>query len=245
VPLTRFAPPVQHFAPQPLRWTTEQYHQMADWNWFRERGVELLGGEILEKYPDGPPYPRPWRWTLEQYHQMAELGWFADRRVEFIAGDVIEMGAMHGPHWTSVWLTQKALLKVFKKGFIVPCQLPLQLKNEAEPLPDVMVIEGEDHDFEKNLPTTALLVVEVADSSLAIDRVTKAGLYAAAEIPEYWIINVSERQVEIHRVPSKQSDQPFGAGYSHRMIMREKDTVSPLAAPEARSAVKSLLPRKK
>jgi len=192
-----------------------------------------------------PSTPQPMRWTSEQYHRMTELGWFEDRRVELIGGEIIEMAAMNGPHFTGVWVTQKALLKVFKKGYLVPAQLPLRLPDGSEPLPDIMVIEGNDHDFEDALPTTALLVVEISDSSVTIDRDRKASLYAAAGIPEYWINNLPARQLEVQRQPIEQTEQPFGAAYAEKFVLTEKDTVTPLAAPGAKIAVKSLLPRKK
>src|SRR5262249_31704863 len=91
-------------------------------------------------------------------------------------------------------------------------------------------------------PTTALLVVEVSDTTLAYDRHRKASLYACVGIADYWIVNLVHNQVELYRSPAADSAQPYGFRYADATIRRPGDTVSPLAKPKARVKVADLLP---
>ena len=91
-------------------------------------------------------------------------------------------------------------------------------------------------------PTTALLIVEVSETTLAFDRRHKASLYAAAGIADYWIVNLVQRQLEVYRSPVSDAAQLFGFGYSSRTILDAGDAVAPLAAPKANVAVADLLP---
>ena len=85
---------------------------------------------------------------------------------------------------------------------------------------------------------TALLVIEVSDSTLDFDLRTKKRLYAAAGIPEYWIINLVSRRLEVFRSPTSGSEPT----YAQSLALAATDTISPLAAPHATVAIASLLP---
>ena len=139
-------------------------------------------------------------------------------------------------------LAEEALRAAFARGHDVRVQLPIALDLHSEPEPDLSVVAGSVRDYEDQHPTSAVLVVEVADTSLRIDRTTKAALYAHAGVPDYWIVNLADRVLEIHRDPRPMSDQPFGHHYAS--ITRHPDTsiVSPLGAPHAAIAVGDLLP---
>jgi Uma2 family endonuclease len=84
-------------------------------------------------------------------------------------------------------------------------QLPLALGLHSEPEPDVSVVKGRPRDFLDDPPSSALLVVEVAEASLQFDRTQKRTLYAQHDLPEYWIINLVDRQLEVHRGPAGES----------------------------------------
>ena len=86
-------------------------------------------------------------------------------------------------------------------------------------------------------PNTALIVVEVSDSSLGLDR-RKAGLYAAAGVPEYWILNLVARRLEVHRHPVADAEQEFGHRYEQVSALGEDQTIAPLARPEAKILIK-------
>jgi Uma2 family endonuclease len=189
-------------------------------------------------------YPRPYRWTREEYYQMIDLGWFQDRRVELIDGEVIEMPAQKDYHGAAVTLSADALRLAFGRGFWVRNQMSLDLSPRSVPDPDLAIVPGSPQGVTVSTPTptTALLVVEVSDSTLALDRNHKSSLYAAAGIADYWIVNLVQRQLEVYRDPVADGTQPFGFRYNSRTILDPPDTVSPLAAPQASITVADLLP---
>ena len=173
---------------------------------------------------------------------MTELGWFEGRRVELIEGEIVEMAAMNTPHWGALILVADALRDVFKKDFFISVQSPLNMSDFSQPEPDVAVISGSPRDYSAAIPSTAALVVEISDSTLSYDRTQKAALYARAGIAEYWILNLIDNQLEIHRKPGARPDQPFGFGYLNLSFHRAGDLVSPLEAPQSSIAVADLLP---
>lgn len=235
----RLAPvrPARAREPHPFLWTKEQYHKMGDWGWFRDKSVELLEGVIYEKYPSRGRAPRPVQWTREQYHRMGRADWFREKHVELIEGEIYEMSPMNRPHWLSVSLVGAALREVFKTGYFVTTQLPVAAAESREPEPDGAVIAGAIRDYQDDVPATALLVVEVSDSTLRFDRSKKARTYAAAGIAEYWIINLKKKQLEVHREPDIERGK-----YGSVTILAAGATVSPLAAPKAKIKVADLLP---
>jgi Uma2 family endonuclease len=111
------------------------------------------------------------------------------------------------------------------------------------PDPDVAVVPGSPRTAPRHgIPTTALLVVEVSESTLSVDRNLMGSLYAAGGIADYWIVNLVQRQLEIYRNPVADAAQPFGFRYADRTIHDPADAVAPLAAPNASVAVADLLP---
>jgi Uncharacterized protein conserved in cyanobacteria, COG4636 len=156
--------------------------------------------------------PRRFKFTRDAYYQMAALGLFWDARVELIEGEVIEMSPLSPRHVASTDRLYRLLREVVPDGYWVRVQALLSL-GESEPEPDVSVVQGSPDDYEEAHPTTAMLVIEVADTSLPYDRTIKQSLYAKAGIPEYWIVNLKEAQVEVYREPAAVSDTPFGYAY--------------------------------
>jgi Uma2 family endonuclease len=134
--------------------------------------------------------------------------------------------------------------KVFpESAYWIRVHAPLWLGNDSEPEPDVAVTKGAESDYSDiHHPTTALIVIEVAQTSLAVDRADKASLYASAGIADYWILNLQDRQLEVHRKPVKGAEQRFGHRYSKITILKSGDSISPLAAKTRRIAVADLLP---
>ncbi len=152
------------------------------------------------------------RFSVEKYHQMIEAGVLSENdKVELIEGMILQMAAVGVPHRYSVDETYLAITRLLPPGWKSFVQQPITL-SESELEPDVSVVRGTGADYKDHHPGPAetALVVEVADSSLALDRVTKARIYAAAGIPEYWIVNLIDRQIEVRREPSGASSV---AGY--------------------------------
>jgi Uma2 family endonuclease len=173
---------------------------------------------------------------------MGEMGLFEGKRVELIEGQVIEMSPIYELHATAVSVADDVLREAFGKGWAIRVQNPLSLGEASDPQPDVVVVAGKNRDFKEQHPTTAALVIEVADSSLSYDRDYKASLYAKAGIADYWIVNLPERQLEVYRQPRADAASEFGFSYTEKQIFKEGESVAPLARPEAVIAVAELLP---
>ena len=174
------------------------------------------------------------RFTREEYQRMGAAG-LLPTRVELIQGAIYDMSPQSSVHAALVRLAEEALRSAFGAGFDVRAQMPLALGNDSEPEPDVAVVPGSPRDYLDEHPRTALLVVEVADSSLLHDRKHKLPLYARAGIPEVWLLVPSRQPVEAHRDPTPE-------GYRSRTVLGRGDVIAPLSRPEARVAVADLLP---
>jgi len=186
--------------------------------------------------------PRRWRWTSEEYNRLAELGFFRDRRVELIEGEIVEMAPFNPPHAIAIELGTQVLPAVFGAGFRVRIQLPIDLGRRSQPEPDFLVLPGSPRDDRDHHPTTASLVIEVSDATLSFDRVKKAHLYAKAGIPEYWILNLIDRQLEVRRRPGRDPNRKHCWTYHELTVVPADGSIAPLAKPEAEIAVADLLP---
>jgi Uma2 family endonuclease len=184
--------------------------------------------------------PKPIRWTREQYIEMSEMGFFIGRKVELIGGEILEMAAQHDIHLAAIDMTKDALQQAFGPGYWVRAQGSLDLSPHGIPDPDIAVVLGSRQGAGQTIATSALLVVEVSNRTLAYDRVAKTSLYAAGGIADYWIVNLVDRQLEIHRNPITDPSKLFGFGYSSRTILDPGDAIAPLAAPKAPVTVTSL-----
>jgi Uma2 family endonuclease len=185
--------------------------------------------------------PKRWPWTREAYYRLAEQGFFGQRRVELIDGEIIEMPPMKSPHAMAIGLIDAALGKAFGAGTWIRTQLPLHLGPRSEPEPDAAAVPGEPRDYADH-PTTALLVVEVSETTLKFDRARKGALYAAAKIADYWIVNLIDRRLEVYRDPQPDPARPKRFLYQQATILQPHETVTPLAAPHAVIKVADLLP---
>ena len=144
------------------------------------------------------------RFTVDQYHRMIETGILTENdHVELLDGWILEMSPIGPPHATCVSLILDALQQKLPSGWLIRAQSPITLA-AGEPEPDVTVVRGSIRDYRDRHPggPDIGLVIEVADSSLQFDRLQKRPQYAAAAIPEYWIINLIDRCLEVHRDPS-------------------------------------------
>ncbi len=121
-------------------------------------------------------------------------------------------------------------------------QIPLTLGGRSEPEPDVAVVSGGPRDYLVSHPTSALLVVEIADTTVRFDRRDEGSLYARAGVLDYWIVNLVAAQLAIYRDPGPDATARRGYAYSTRLIGRPGDEISPLARPDARIKVNDLLP---
>ncbi|HEX7672128.1 MAG TPA: Uma2 family endonuclease [Polyangiaceae bacterium] len=135
-----------------------------------------------------------------EYDRLVDLDFFEDERVELLRGVLVRMSPQGAAHANAPAKLMKRLILALGDRAEVRAHSPLSLGEWSEPEPDIAVVAPGD--YSKCHPTTALLVVEAADSSLRKDRRIKADLYAEHEIPEYWIVNLVEGVVEVHTLPA-------------------------------------------
>jgi Uma2 family endonuclease len=179
------------------------------------------------------------RWSRSDYEKMITAGIFRpDERIELLEGEIVAMTPQHSRHATAVRKATRALERIFAVGYDVRPQLPLNVGSESVPEPDVAVVTGDPDDYAHAHPTTAILILEVSESTLRHDRQRKGAIYAAAGIAEYWIINLDDRRLEVYRDPAKRTD-----GAEYRLIQRlgPGDRITPLSAT-VDVAVDDLLP---
>ena len=183
------------------------------------------------------------RFTRAEYDRLIDLGFLdEDEPIELLGGVMVVKEPQAGPHATAVYLVQQALQRAFGPGWLVRSQLPIALDDNSEPEPDACVVRGSAREYRDAHPTQPVLVVEVADDSLARDRGRKGSLYAHAAVAEYWIVNLRERVLEVYRKPFRSARAPHGWRYNRVERVGAKATVTPLAAPRARVRVADLLP---
>jgi Uma2 family endonuclease len=180
-------------------------------------------------------------WSKREYYRLGELGFFHGQRVELIEGKIMVLSPQNPLHSSRVTVVQMVLHNLFGAGYHVRQQLPLDLGQTTEPEPDLAVVVGTAQQYETAHPTSAVLIVEVSETTLSYDRRRKGSLYARAGIEDYWIINLRRRQVEVYRQPVPDATARYGHGYSSRTNLVPPATVSPLALPQTSIPVASLL----
>ena len=144
------------------------------------------------------------RFTRKEYYRLAEAGILAEReRVELIRGDIIEMSPIGPRHAAFVDNLTNLLARRLPDEAIVRTQGPVALTDDTEPQPDLTVLRRRAVPYKEReaWAEDALLVIEVAEASLAYDRSTKLRLYAEAGIPESWVVDCAAETVEVHRGP--------------------------------------------
>ncbi len=178
----------------------------------------------------------PHRFTREEYEEMIRNGIIEEgTRVELLQGYIVDMPVQKPAHSVANELVQHALMEAFGTGFHIRSQKPLALGEDSEPEPDNAVVEGQIRDYLSSHPTTALLIVEVSDSTLKKDQGPKLQTYAMNGIPEYWIVNIPEGQLEVY-------SEPTGNSYAKTDVLKPGDLVAPLAKPDGAIQVSDLLP---
>jgi Uma2 family endonuclease len=187
-------------------------------------------------------YLKTRRWRRAEYERLVDLGVFVGERLELLDGLLVVQEPQRSPHAATTTHIGQVLASAFGAGWHARLHSPLALDDDSEPEPDVAVVAGAPLDDVDAHPSTAALIVEVAESSLRLDRRMKSGLYARAGLPEYWIVNLVDRLLEVHRQPEAAAETAYGWTYRSVEILRPPATVSPLRALGARIAVVDLLP---
>jgi Uma2 family endonuclease len=170
-------------------------------------------------------------WTVCEIEELMSKGWYPGDGYELIDGELIDkkMGKNNAHVLAAMWM-QEWLIGIF--GFWrVHKEDPVNINERNEPEPDLTVLRVPRNELgRKPRPEDALLVIEVAASSLRLDLSTKADLYARAGIPDYWVLDVESRRMIVHR-------EPAGGKYGSVIVYSEDESVAPLAALESRFRV--------
>jgi Uma2 family endonuclease len=175
--------------------------------------------------------------TVAEYYRMAEVGILGpEDRVELIDGEIFEMSPIGDRHAGCVNRANHLFTSGFGNRAVVSVQNPLQLNKYTEPEPDLVVLKprADYYASKKIRAEDAVLVVEVAETTLAFDRRAKLPRYAAAGIPEVWIEDLKSNTLLVYR-DSK------GSAFATSLVLRREDTVTPSAFPDVIFSVNDLL----
>lgn len=190
--------------------------------------VEMVASEEIEFGPR--------LMTIEEFDRLPDDLFPEGKGVELIDGLIYTKMSQNDPHVTALSAVFAALQEAFGPGFHLWMQVPLKYGTHNAPEPGVYVLRGTWRDYDGRRPdplTDVPLVVEVSDSSLAKDRRLKAGLCARAGLPEYWIVNLRDRTLEVYRRPEQ-------GAYTEMIVLHEGKSV---AAGSGTVAVADVLPR--
>ena len=183
------------------------------------------------------------RWSRHEYALLLDHGFLdEDDPVELLDGLLLVKEPQHSPHRTAVLLVAMTLERAFGEGWFVQSQSPIILDDRSEPEPDVCVVRGAPRDYAAEHPRLPALVVEVAQAGLALARGRKAAGYARAGIADYWIVNLVDRVLEVHREPASPTPDRRRSGYVAIDTLNGDASIAPLAAPAAAIRVAELLP---
>ncbi len=183
------------------------------------------------------------RWSRAEYDRAVAAGCFAPgQRVELLGGEIVVTTPQQSRHAATISLLEAALRACFGADVLIRIQMPFALDEASEPEPDVAVVPGTAWDYLDAHPQEALLIAEVSDTTLQYDRGPKKDAYARAGVPEFWIVNLQERRLEIYREPIAVGT--LQAHYAQVSRLTTSDTVTPvrIAVPQRSLRIADFLP---
>ena len=172
------------------------------------------------------------RLKRNEYDTLVEIGAFEDEKIELIRGVLVEMSPVDPRHAANLQRFDERLKVALAGRATVRAQMPILACDESEPEPDLAVVPRGEYDDEH--PSRASLIIEIAGSSLRMDREIKAPLYAASGFEEYWIVNLRDRVVEVDR-------HPRGVAWAEALHPGRDAVLSPLAFPDVKVELADLL----
>ena len=240
-PRPRLSRPIPGFDDPRLRlFDADEFFAMRDADIFAENELlELIHGEILYRHPEiGGPERRPF--TNAEYHALAWADILAPyERVQLIKGDIIVMSPVGNRHATCVsWINDEfSIFRQTAGQAVVRIQSPLVMPDNSEPEPDAMLLAWREdrYAFRAPRPEDVLLLVEASFSTFRYDRNVKMQLYAAAGVPEAWLVNLRDDWIESHTEPTPD-------GYRATRRYEPGDTIAPQAFPDLAIPVERIIP---
>ncbi len=171
------------------------------------------------------------RFSKSEYYRMGELGFFRGQRVELLEGQIMVLSPQNAQHYSAIRRVMDVQGQHFGAGYEMRMQGPIDFGQTTEPAPDIAVVLGHRDDFTQAHPTSAVLIVEISDTTVSYDRRRKGSLYARAAVPDYWIINLKRGWLEEYRAPVPDVTWHYGHRYSSRADLLPGAAVTPLALP--------------
>jgi Uma2 family endonuclease len=182
------------------------------------------------------PPPQPFRFTVKDYYRLGEIGILKeDDRVELIQGEIVMMPPIDPGHAESTHHSYRKLDRCLEEQYQVRSQHPVRLNASSEPVPDVSIVRAKSYKSGHPTAEDTLLIVEVSNTSLKDDLGRKKLMYAAAGIPEYWVVDLNARVLHVFA-------RPKGGDYLDHRIHEEKETVQSITLKPLKLKVAELLP---
>jgi Uma2 family endonuclease len=185
---------------------------------------------------------REYRFTRQEVYKLCDEGWFADQRVNLIDGRIIVMPLPNPPHVFTLTRLRKHLESLVPSNCHYRTEQALAINRVNDPGPVYAIVTGSEEDYLREHPSTAIFIAEISDSTLRTDLGAKAELYAKAQIPEYWVLDVNHRRLIVHREPMLADSEISKQHYGTMITLSDRDTVAPLFAPQTPVTVASLFP---
>jgi len=184
-----------------------------------------------------PPTLQTYRFTVDDYYRMAEAGILSsEQRVELLDGQIIVMTPIGRRHAACVDRLNAHFARALNDRVVIRIQNPVRLDEHSEPEPDVALLKPREDFYAEKEPSAedALLIIEVADTSLDKDQQVKLPLYARADVPEVWIVDLATMDVHVHR-------EPADGKYQRVCTVRGADRISPAAFEDVQFHVDELI----
>ncbi len=174
------------------------------------------------------------KWSVEDYHNMIDAGILCDRNVELLAGEIIKMSPESPSHYYTVKQGTKYLETLLTGKADIRFNGPITL-SESEPEPDIAIVRLPESIYKDHHPYAEdiLGIIEVAKSSLKKDLELKLSIYAQARIEEYWVLDLSQKQLIVFRKPENNI-------YLSQQIINQGN-INPLAFPDIEISVERLV----
>lgn len=191
----------------------------------------------VEITKDVPLSSGPYRFTVDEYYRMAEVGILEEGdQVELIDGQILVMEPISPEHGGHTMALNHLFMSLFGNRAIIGVQNPIQIDEYNHPQPDVAACRPRDDFYKRSHPgpSDILLIVEVAWTSPARDRRLKVPLYGVAGIPEFWLVDIPRRTLEVYTDPSDD-------GYDRVARLRAGETVRPVAFSDAEIPVEDVV----
>lgn len=175
------------------------------------------------------------KWTIEEYHQMIAAGILQDRRVELLKGEIVEMAPEGEPHAYFSSEAGEYLMRLLWEQATVRLAKPITLPNASEPEQDIAIVQrlGKEYLEHHPYPENVFWLVEYSNTSLDKDLTVKSQVYAEVGIPEYWVVNLRERELVVFRSPQD-------GDYKSRRILTT-GTLNPVAFPDLEVLVNNII----